>query len=271
MSSPGRRPGRILVALDNPETGELELLAALGEDVEAELEGLFVEDIDLLNLAGLPFAEEVTVRNGAARRMEREHLEHQLRSRAARVQRALEEAARQLRMRHSFRVIRGEVIAELLRAAEEADALVVGRHSWIGGTVRRLAEAAPRTLILLAPGSAVGRTAVVLYDGSEEAGTALALAGRMARTGHLGLSVLLAVPKDGDFDALRNEAAQRLGELPIPVRYRRIGGLDVASLVDASHTEQARVLVLPAGHPELDPDTARTLVSRAGCSLVLAR
>ena len=52
---------RILVALDasRHSLAALEAAAELAARLKAELVGLFVEDIDLLRLAGLPFAREI--------------------------------------------------------------------------------------------------------------------------------------------------------------------------------------------------------------------
>ena len=52
---------RIVVGLDaGPrDRAALEAAAQLAARMQAELVGLFVEDIDLLHLAGLPFAREV--------------------------------------------------------------------------------------------------------------------------------------------------------------------------------------------------------------------
>ena len=52
---------RILVALDASPQSEAALRAAaeLAALLEAELEGLFVEDINLLHLCGLPFGREI--------------------------------------------------------------------------------------------------------------------------------------------------------------------------------------------------------------------
>ena len=52
---------RILVAVDasTHSLAALEAASVLAEVLNAELVGIFVEDINLLRLAGLPFAREV--------------------------------------------------------------------------------------------------------------------------------------------------------------------------------------------------------------------
>ena len=57
---------RILVAIDTSPHGSaaLEAAARLATELRAELEGLFIEDINLLRLAGLPFAREIQLGDG---------------------------------------------------------------------------------------------------------------------------------------------------------------------------------------------------------------
>ena len=52
----------ILVAVDATPSSSvvLEAAARLAREFDAELNGIFVEDLNLLHLAGLPFARELT-------------------------------------------------------------------------------------------------------------------------------------------------------------------------------------------------------------------
>ncbi len=63
MNRPAEEPkkNRILVAIDTSPHGRaaLEAAADLAAASSAELCGLFVEDLNLLRLAGLPFAHEI--------------------------------------------------------------------------------------------------------------------------------------------------------------------------------------------------------------------
>ena len=69
MSEPGLpgRSERVVVALDSSPQSEKALRAAveLATLLDAELEGLFVEDINLMHLCGLPFGFMVATWHGA--------------------------------------------------------------------------------------------------------------------------------------------------------------------------------------------------------------
>jgi hypothetical protein len=99
---------------------DLEAAARVAGRIGAELIGLFVEDVELLRFAALPFAEEIGAASAARRRLDAEALERALRVRAAEAERALAAAAASVAVPWSFRVVRGFAAAELLAAASEA-------------------------------------------------------------------------------------------------------------------------------------------------------
>jgi len=117
---------RIVVGLDaGPrDRTALEAAARLAERMQAELVGLFVEDIDLLHLAGLPFAREVGYPSAALRQLDVAAMERALRATAQEVRRTLAAIAERAPLSWSFRVARGAVLSELRAAAAEGDIVV---------------------------------------------------------------------------------------------------------------------------------------------------
>jgi nucleotide-binding universal stress UspA family protein len=96
---------RILVALDasRQSVAALQVAADLASHLEAELVGLFVEDINLLRLAELPFAREVGSYSATRRRLNTRQVERQLKVQAERARRALEAYADRASVRWSLR------------------------------------------------------------------------------------------------------------------------------------------------------------------------
>ena len=80
-SDTARAVRRILVALDASahSLAAVEAAARLAEKVDAELEGLFVEDVNLIRLARLELAREIDVLSARLRDLESQQLERQLR------------------------------------------------------------------------------------------------------------------------------------------------------------------------------------------------
>jgi nucleotide-binding universal stress UspA family protein len=92
---------RILVAVDaSPlSLAALEAAAELAASLQAELLGLYIEDINLLRAADSPFAREVGHFSGSIRDLDSQRLQRQLRSQANRVRRRLSQLAERSQIR----------------------------------------------------------------------------------------------------------------------------------------------------------------------------
>lgn len=123
------RRKRILVGIDSSAKS----LAAIGTAVPLaaslglDLEGLFVEDSDLIRLAQLPFTSEVRYGTEAPMPLDENDLLRRLHHRANVARAAFEEATEKQHVRSSFRVATGWPARLLMEASEEADLVVVGR------------------------------------------------------------------------------------------------------------------------------------------------
>jgi hypothetical protein len=178
---------RLVVALEaGIADPELEAAVALASSLDAELLGLFVEDLDLLRFAALPFAHEIGFGSAARRRLDPASLERDLRAHAAEAERRLAGAAARERVPSAFRVARGVAHAELLAAAAESASDVL-RLLLLGdgeSTATRWAEEARARL---ARDAAAWRLDLVLAADLAELGAAL-------RAGAPGVVVLRADP-----------------------------------------------------------------------------
>lgn len=113
---------RRIVAALQPQAPANERVAAIAElarRTEAELVGLFIEDIELLHFAGLPFAHEVGAVSALRRKVDAVALECLMRRRAAELRAALAAALVNDPVRWSFRVERGIFAATVLAAGIE--------------------------------------------------------------------------------------------------------------------------------------------------------
>src|SRR5690606_10436723 len=112
---------RIVVALDPAGGAEAAVeIAALVSSGTAEVVGLLVEDVRVLEHARSPLAREI-VPSGRDRSLDRNLLERQFRARSAAVRARFEDAAARLGLRHAFHVARGDPLAEVARGAAGAD------------------------------------------------------------------------------------------------------------------------------------------------------
>lgn len=163
---------RVIVGLDPAPQSRalLEAAAEAAEQMEAELVGLFVENVDLLHFAGLPFAREVGITSAVRRELDVEAMERSLRGLAREAQRLLASVAERTPVRWSFRVSRGSLMAELLAAAEEADLViaVAGQPAELGeaGNVRVVHAGDPDELLAALEEATGG---VLVLTGSDDA------------------------------------------------------------------------------------------------------
>lgn len=118
---------RVVVGLDAGTTGRdlLDAAAEFAGRMEAELVGLFVEDIDLIHFAAHPFAREVGYASATRRSLDSERMERSLRTLARDARKTLESVAGRTAVRCSFGVTRGAVADAVLSQARDADLVIV--------------------------------------------------------------------------------------------------------------------------------------------------
>jgi len=137
----------IAVAIDcSPHSkASLEAAAEMAARLKAELIGIFVEDINLLRVAGLPFAEEVRLYSATTTKLDAGELERLLRQQAKQARELLQRTAEARTLRHTFRVLRGMVPEQLMQGAPEADITNPPRRtSWAtSSTPRKWAHSSP--------------------------------------------------------------------------------------------------------------------------------
>jgi len=253
---------RILVALDSSRhsLAALEAAAELAAHTEAELFGLFVEDINLLRLARLPFAMQVNATSGAAEPVDAARMERELRGQAAQARRALAAAAERVRVPWSFRVARGEVAAEVIAAAEEADVITLGKRGLgngqrLGSTAHAALTSARRSLLLSQHGSPFRAPVLVVCDGTTGSREAL----EVARAAGHPLVVLLV--NGTDTPGLQEELAREIGAHGPRLRYQGPYGANALSLSHALRHEPDGFLVL-SDSGRLSRDEIRKLLQQ---------
>lgn len=257
---------RILVALDaSPHSlAALEAAVDLAARFQAELAGLFVEDVNLLRVADLSFVREVGLFSATRRRVDSGEIERQIRVQSRRVRRVFTLALERARVRWSFHVARGTVLSEVLAAASEADMLVLGKAGWslirrgrLGSTVRGILPNRFGLALILKEGTCLGVPLAVVFDGSPAAERALIAANtlRQSSQDEQMLIVLLLEADPQRVRVMQQRVGSLLGDDESEVQYRSLTSANVPHLVDILHSEECGTLVLPAQSSALK-DTA---------------
>ncbi len=177
----------ILVALDMSPHSEAALSAAaeLASTLHIELRGLYVEDVNLLRLCGLPFGFEFGTFTAKPRRMEQAHLEREFQIQASLLRKIMADIAGQRRVNWSFQVVRGGVTDELLEAAASARMLSLGRvgrspGKRTGTTAQAIAHRSRRPVMIQSRQRRLSGPYTVVFTGSAASYRALALGAELA-------------------------------------------------------------------------------------------
>ena len=253
-------PRRVLVVFESASTGEAELSAAVGlaRELSAELAGLFIEDVNLMRLAALPFAQELGRVSAAVRPLSAREIEREYRRQAEAAREALRAAATALELAWSFSAVRGAGLRPAFELARELDLMVVPRGGRSAGTVTRRA-AAPALPV------------AVLFDDSPGALRALETAHLVAGSMGAPLVVLISARERADFEKLRAAAGagfEKRGPRPRTVWLRDASGPGICAAVKEHH---AGMLFLHEQVPPRDERAYARLVAGVQCPVVLVR
>ncbi len=252
---------RILVALDSSPHGLAALDAAvnLADQLEAELQGLFIEDVNLLRVAGLPFTREFTLSTMGPRPLNTDSMERALRAQAEQLRRSLASSADRLRVRWSFQVTRGHITQASLEAAAEADFLLMGRDN-------------PKPQRSAPPAHEEVRPIMVVYDGSQAAQRSLKAARSLVRKGGNKIAVLTVADEAAVAEQLRQQCFdwfQGLGVEPIVVEHGANNGDQADALATAARELHASLLLINRDNSLLNEETIERLVNELDCPVGL--
>lgn len=269
---------RILVALDasGDVRAAIEAAVRLAAGPRAELVGLFIEDLNVLHAAGLPFVAQVNRVTGARESFDPETLERAFRQRAAEAERVLAMSARAARLHYSFTRIRGHAAKELLSASGGADIVVIGKRARASARAGRVIETittrARVTCVIEDEAPAPARRGIlVVDDGSQAARHALRLAMALARPDGAEVTVLIAADDDRMARRLGQHAIERLRAAGIPGRCRRLTRAQPEAIAARARESGAAALILALEVAGLTPERIDRLVRASDCPVLILR
>lgn len=237
-----QRPRTVVLALDTaPGWDTLETALNLAMLMQARIEGLFVEDTDLLRLATLPFAREIVSLNAQSRPFASEALEQALRSQALRMQRQLAHEAEARQLEWGFSVVRDRLLRAARAAASDADLFIMQN---------------PHTRYRGSTTATIG----VVYDGTL---APIDIAAQLAQGG--AVRVLL----HKQFDPARSEITKRMADLgahPIFITLRDASTTTLGEVVRHQHIS---LLILPGTLDDRKEIDLQLLLESVPCTMVV--
>jgi nucleotide-binding universal stress UspA family protein len=279
MSAAGRfdEIRRILIALDASPASQaaLELAAELAVRHEAELVGIYVEDVNLLRSAGISFTEEVGEFSAISRNVDSHQVEQELKAHARRIESMLSAIAARTNLRWTFRSVRGLISGELLAAAEGSDLIILGKKGWsegkqFGSTARELATLSPVQSLILQHRVRPETPVLVIYDGSEGSHKALSAASRVCSPGST-LTVLVPADDEGTAKEIYSGLADWIEAQDFQVRFRWIDDLEGKRISNMALISGCDIVILAAQSEHFHPQAIVSMVEETDCAVLLVR
>lgn len=268
---------RVLIALDSAASGgaALETAAVVAAAHACELSGLFIEDENLLRLAGLPFAREIQLARPASRALVPGQLLQDLRAQASLARAAMARQAAQHRIAWSFEVTQGRSEDAVLLAAARGDIIALSRgfgalgRGRISQRLRLIAARAPGPILLMSESLRRQRGPVLLpYDASPAAESMLAIASGLARALGEPLEILLLGPAVGQEAAVEARLRASAGKKPLPLLHFATARGSAHALRRLCEADRG-LLVLPTDADIFAPGDVERVMERARLPIVL--
>jgi nucleotide-binding universal stress UspA family protein len=278
MSNTGIK--HILVALDASEANRSALLAAttLASQLQADLQALFVEDINLLRLAELPFAREMLFGSREGQRITLANMERQIQEQAARLRQLVEATALQNQIKVDFKVLRGQISNELCLAAQQMDLLILGKSSQMLQQSLKLGKVAQDVLasvncnvLLMQYGATIERPVAVLFDGSEASQRALQLAIQLAHGDHDQLKVIYPATSTDRQQTLQQQVDALTQPYGIEAGQVLLTSNTSAAVLQALEKYQGRVLIVEPSNDILNTDAINSLIQQSHIPVIVIR
>ncbi|GGC78956.1 universal stress protein [Marinobacter halophilus] len=213
LTADGQQPvkgsGRVLILLDGsgPSLAALQAAAEIAVTRNAEVLGIFVEEVNLLRSAGYGFAREVGGSSGLVRPLQIDVLESRTRMLAEQARCSLEQVMTSHGLVQALKLCRGRVVEEVLNLVGPEDLVVMGRVGWSGIPGARLGSTA-RVLVRQAPGDVLlwsephprrqNRVVILLNHDQGANHRAVQVGAALARNNHQPLTVLIRADASGD-------------------------------------------------------------------------
>lgn len=247
----------------------LELALMLAASVGADLEVVFVEDVNLLRLADLPVSREVDRLSGMTRNLDSRCIARALRCEVQRLRREMARLGESSKVRSSLRVVRGHYFSEALAASAGVNVTFVhgARRSFPGleGTAPR--PHASGTARGQARRTGAGVPLWTLFDGSPGAARALEVALLLARTLPGNLLVLIS-GHDASVIESRKRKARSIAEHS-DLQFREVAENWFAQPSRVVSGAAGGLLVLAREDPEREGSPARNYIESLSVPVVL--
>lgn len=268
----------ILVALDSSQhsMAALEVAAEMASIFQAELEGLFVEDINWFYLSHVPFLSEISEFTGTKRDIGHFSMENEVRAQVKRLKKALQHAGDRLHIKYTFRSVRGKVENELITASSGVDLITLGRlgksylkDRALGTTALSILKQTNKPILLLQHGMQKGQSILVFVDESEVSERALKLAAYLAKKRNSHITILLTDHKSSHLESYRSFIHNTLGNIVRSYRVHLLNTEDISELSKIIREENGGLVIAHRENELFRENSLEKTIVAIHCGLLL--
>ena len=272
----GRRPPRVLAGFGGlaDEVATIDAALALARAMHAEITGHFVEESNLLDFAGLPFARVVRATGRTATTVEAGHMKQELAHAASTWRRALVAKAERSRITCRFDTSTGEYCSEIARVTAASDFVVinpanVARHG--RARARTVLESIPAYagLVVLPEHRKNEKGPVLLLLGAQTDHDAPELAQRLAEAAGTDLVIRATAASAADEANMRRRIAAAIGP-GAQMTFTKAATPDADPIADIAALKPS-FIVWPGWNAGTDKDRAEELLRATGAPLLLLK
>ena len=246
---------RILVVLNSFQNFQdiLEIATSLAVNQSADLSALFVEDINLVRLADLPFVKEIDRLSSNERQLDLLEISNALEKQTQQVRRLLEDVTKHSKLQVSLKVVRGHYLAEAISVGE-VDLLLLDKRS-----SRDQFQRARKDNI---------QPVWVLYDGGPAADRALALARELLQNSGV-LNIILKAGDKKDIATLKQQVVQLFSDTHVNLHLFAQLENDFSFILQCIRQQGCGLMILSRQNSETSQGTASLYAEKTGCPILL--
>jgi hypothetical protein len=267
---------RVIVPLDPASETDtaIDTAARLAARWRVPLHAVFIEDEELIGLAGLPFARQVTLGAGLEP-LTKDQVEGHFRAFAERTRRELAAAADRHGIKWSFEIMRGPFTPGMLGGEHDfavagAVSRPIGDHFRITARSWSWMAVVARPFLLAKRQWETGGSVFALLRGQDpKSARALEVASQIASF-HGSTLTVSARPSLAGSDEFSAWVSQLLGDRSLSLQTEPVA-TEPAALRRRIIELDCRLLVLEAGEWDSQPDELRELVEQLTCDVLIIR
>lgn len=258
---------RVAIALDasGQSSQALQAAAELAASLQAELEGIFIEDINLIRLAELPFTREIRPASMTEEVVDLQRMEQELRSQARQQQQKLELIAREKGISCSFSTRRGHIKAELMQTAAEVDFLTFCSPD------QRSDRLKTKTIDNAVSWSQAKPSITVIFGNPQDGNGMLMAAARLAERLAMDLTVLLTGETDEDTKDMQRAARSILADEKLVANFIPLPACQVSDLIIATDSANSRLLLVNSNNPVVSGGELWHYLEQISCPVLIVR